>query len=120
MIIQVWHARNSNYVDELYEPLKHASFFVEHTFLFPHDGSALYNSRETLKTVDLFIVEVSCPATWLGIEIGFASLYRKKILCIYKKWSHISSSLKDLTEDFIEYDDTKDMIDKVWSFLKNI
>ena len=120
MIIQLWHARDSDFQDELYNPLKSASFFSEHIWIFPHDGIAKYDSKETLRTVDIFIAEVSHPATGLGIEIGFASLYGKRILCISKKWSQISSSLKYVTEDFIEYDDTKDMIDKVWSFLKNI
>jgi hypothetical protein len=50
-------------MDELYDPLKGSEFFHEHDWIFPHDGTALYNSRETLKTVDLFIVEVSNPAT---------------------------------------------------------
>jgi hypothetical protein len=45
----------------------------------------MYNSRESLKTVDIFIAEVSYPATGLGIEIGFTSLYGKRILCISKK-----------------------------------
>jgi hypothetical protein len=104
-------------VDELYEPLKNADFFSEHTFLFPHDGSALYNSRETLKTVDLFIAEVSQPATWLGIEIGFANIYGKRILCIYKEWTQPANSLRCVTDDFIEYHDADDLIHQISQFL---
>lgn len=116
MIIQLWHTRDSDFQAELYNPLKGSSFFHEYEWILPHDWGEVH-SRESLKTVDTFIAEVSYPATWLGIELGFASLYGKKILCIYKKWSHISSSLKYLTEDFIEYDDTEDMVSKVWQFL---
>lgn len=117
MKIQLWHARDSDFQAELYTPLKGSSFFHEHEWILPHDWEEV-NSRESLKTVDIFIAEVSHGATWLGIELGFASLYGKKILCIYKKWSHISSSLKYLIEDFIEYDDSEDMVSKVWEFLR--
>jgi hypothetical protein len=107
-------------VDELYAPLKESEFFHEHDWIFPHDGTALYNSRETLKTVDLFIVEVSNPATWLGIEIGFASIYGKRILCIHKRGTIPANSLSYIIDNFIEYDDIQDMVDKIWNFLKNI
>jgi hypothetical protein len=118
-MIQIWHTRNSHFHQELYEPIKNASFFHEHTFIFPHDGVD-WSSKETLKNIDLFIAEVSTPATGLWIELGFASAYGKKILCIYKKWSKISASLKLITENFIEYDSSVDMIEKVGAFFKNI
>lgn len=54
---------------ELYGPIQNASFFQDHVWIFPHDGTIHVNSRESLKTVDLFIAEVSVPATGLGIEI---------------------------------------------------
>lgn len=119
MLIQLWHSRNSDYQKELYEPLKNSSFFHEHMWIFPHDNTEV-NSRETLKTVDLFIAEVSTPATGLWIEIGFASAYGKRILCISKKWVKISSSLNYVTSDFIEYQDSKDMIEKIRNFLRNL
>jgi hypothetical protein len=37
-----------------------------------------------LKEVDIFLAEVSTPATGLGIELGFAYLYKKRIICISK------------------------------------
>ena len=118
MIIQLWHLRDSDFSTELYNPIKNSSFFSEHQWIFPHDWIVV-NSRESLKTVDLFIAEVSQPATGLGIELGYASSYGKNILCISKKGSKISSSLRYLTDDFIEYEDIEDMIQKIWNFLKN-
>jgi len=117
MIIQFWHARDSDFQNEFYNPLKGSSLFTEHEWLLPHDGVTSYNSRESLKTVDLFIAEVSHPATGLGIELGFASLYGKRILCIYKKWNKISSSLKYITENFIEYEGKEDMISKIEEYI---
>lgn len=118
MIIQIWHSRNSDFADEFYAPMKSAEFYSEHTFIFPHDGMNV-DSRESLKWVDLFIAEVSQPATGLGIEIGFASMYGKRILCIYKKWTQPSNSLKQLTDAFLEYDNSLDLVQKISQFLKN-
>ena len=118
MIIQIWHSRNSDFQKELYEPIKNALFFTDHTWIFPHDGENI-DSKESLKTVDLFIAEVSLPSTGLGIEIGFASNYEKRILCLYRKWSTISSSLKYVCEDFIEYKNTKDITRQIFTFLNH-
>ncbi len=117
MIIQIWHARNSDFIEELYRPLKESNFFHKHDWIFPHDGIALHNSKETLKTVDFFIAEVSQPAIWLGIEIGFASIYGKRILCIYKEWTQPANSLRCVTDDFIEYHDADDLIHQISQFL---
>jgi hypothetical protein len=62
---------------------------------------------------------VSNPATWLGIEIGFASLYEKRILCIAKRGTQIANSLKYVTNDFLEYENPDDMIEKISQFLKS-
>jgi hypothetical protein len=118
MIIQLWHSRDTDFQKELYTPIQKSDFFGEHKWIFPHDTVEV-NSRETLKEIDLFIAEVSQPATGLGIELGFASSYGKQIHCISKKWSKISSSLKYIAKDFIEYDNDEDMIRKLWEFLKN-
>jgi hypothetical protein len=119
MIIQVWHSRDSDFLTELYEPIKQAPFFSEHTFIFPHDDSVV-DSRESLKNIDLFVAEVSYPATGLGIEIGLARAYGKQILCISKKWVKVSSSLKYMTDDFLEYMDSNHLIKQIWNYLKNL
>jgi hypothetical protein len=84
MLIQVSHSRHYAFQEELYDPLKKAPFFAEYIWIFPHDGVEI-DSKESLQKVDLFIAEVSSPATGVGIEIGLASAYGKKIVCIYKK-----------------------------------
>lgn len=118
MIIQLWHTRNSDFQKELYEPIKNSLFFPKHSFILPHDDRDIH-SKESLKDIDLFIAEVSYPATGLGIEIGLASAYGKRILCISKKWAKISSSLKYVTQDFLVYENTNDMLEKLAVFLNN-
>lgn len=57
-----------DYKNNLYDPIKRSKLYIQHRFIFPHDGIDV-NSRESLKEVDLFIAEVSEPATGLGIEL---------------------------------------------------
>lgn len=84
----------------------------------PHDEvNKLVKTKEIIKNYDLIIAEVSLPAIGLGIELGWADYSNTPILCIYEKGSKISSSLKFITNNFIEYDNSKDLIDKVYNFL---
>lgn len=117
MLIQVSHSRHYDFQEDLYNPIKGALFFSEYSWIFPHDGREV-DSKVTLRNVDLLIAEVSSPTTGNTLEIGMASAYGKRILCIYKKGSMISSSLKFVTEDFIEYDSPEDMVGKIGTFLK--
>ncbi len=112
MNIQFGHPRLWDYINEFYEPLSKA--FPEHNFLLPHvEWVQSPNSRVTLKEQDIFLCEVSFPATGLWIEIWFASIYWVRIICIYKRWAEISKSFKYLTDDIIEYANKEDMIEKL-------
>ena len=73
--------------------------------------------KEIIKNYDLVIAEVSLPATSLGIELGWSDYSNTPILCMYEKRSKVSSSLKFITNNFIEYDNSKDSVDKVNDFL---
>ena len=81
------------------------------------DLICLANSRETLKSQDVFLCEVSHPATGLWIELWFASIYWIRIICVYKEWAEISWSLKYVSNEIISYVDTEDMIEKLKDFL---
>lgn len=118
MIIQVWHSRDFDFQNELYIPIKNSNFFSDHTFIFPHDDVNI-DSRESLKMADIFLIETTRAATWLGIEIGFASTYNKKIVCIHKKWCHVSTSLQKLSDACIEYANSDYMIQKIWEYIQS-
>lgn len=70
-----------------------------------------------MKEVDIFIAEVSDPAIGLGIELWFASLYQKEIVCVSKVDTKISTSLQYITKNFIEYSDSEDLIKKISEFI---
>jgi len=116
MKIQFWHSRVWDFISDFYTPLKEK--FPDHTFLFPHEmWKEAPNSRESLKRQDVFLCEVSHPSTGLWIELWFASLYGIRIVCMYKEWFEISGSLKYVMDEIFEYNDSKDMIEKLRSML---
>ncbi len=112
MKIYVAHSRSFDFKKELYEPIRQSSLNDEHTFVLPHETSdEPFNSKDYLKNdADLLIAEVSEPATGLGIELGWADRYEVPIVCIYRKGSKVSGSLKVVSKNFVEYSDSKELI----------
>ena len=110
MLIQFWHAKEGDYVNELYIPIKENNSLQSHTIILPHDGDVSVNSRQTLQDVDIFFAEVSYPATGLWIELWFAALYGTTIVCFSRKWVKIAWSLRYICKDFFEYEDADTMI----------
>ena len=121
MTIYISHSRSFDYKKELYEPIKLSPLSEKHEFIFPHENSDQpYPTRELLqsKDCDLIIAEVSYPATGQGIELGWASLLDIPIVCIYKEGAKVSSSLNAVTNKFLMYTDTQNMIEDITGVLK--
>ncbi|MEI8143426.1 MAG: hypothetical protein WCG48_02330 [Candidatus Berkelbacteria bacterium] len=116
MRIYVTHKRDSNYINELYRPLKDSNIGRDNQLILPHDESQeSYSSRDLFlnKKVDLVLAEVSNPATGQGIELGWADVAGLPIICFSKKDAKIANSLKSITDKFIVYTDSIDMIEKL-------
>ena len=80
-------------------------------------GNKIINTKQIISSYDLLIAEVSLPATGQGIELGWADYAKTSILCIYKKGIQISSSLKFITDNFIEYENEENMISQINDFI---
>jgi hypothetical protein len=118
MKIYVIHHRESNYETELYNPIKNSDLYNNNQIIFPHDTKEQINSKEIIKNIcDVLIAEVSKPATGMGIELGWADVYKKPIICIYRKGSKIANSLKYITDKFIEYENSDEMIEGIKKYL---
>lgn len=116
MKIYIGHSREFNYKEELYKPIRNSRLNDEHEIIFPHEvheEAKDFVTRDIIKTCDVMVAEVSFPATGLGIELGWANSSKCPIICIYKKGSKISGSLKVICDKFIEYTDKKDLVDKL-------
>lgn len=114
MKIYVSHSKNSDFVKELYTPLKEAKLPIE--FIFPHEeGSDPYDSKLLFERhgCDYVLAEVSNPATGQGIELGWADTFKTPIMCFYKTGTKPSGSLKKIADKIIEYSNDKELVNKL-------
>jgi hypothetical protein len=109
--IYVAHSTGFDFKKELYAPL---SNLVEYKFIFPHSSSMVpSNSKKKIPAYDLILAEVSLPSYGVGIELGWADAFGIPILCLYKKGTKISSALKVVSNNFLEYQDLNKDLDAV-------
>ena len=113
MKIYVAHSRDFDYVNELYIPLKNDAYFKQFELILPHESDNYKHDREFYKNIDLVIAEVSFPSIGLGIELGFLYDDKKDVYCIHKKNKKISGSVKVVTENIFEYENSVDMINTI-------
>lgn len=120
MKIYISHSSKYDYKNKIYNPIKQSNLVRENTLFFPHDdGNKIVNTKEIIANYDLVIAEVTLPATGQGIELGWADYAKTPILCLYEKGAKISSSLKFITKDLIEYENDIDMINQISKYIQN-
>ena len=117
MNIFISHSKKYDYINKIYNPIKNSNLVKSNNFFFPHDNNKTINTKEIISNSDLAIAEVSLPGTGQGIELGWADYATTPILCIYEKGLKINSSLKFITNNFIGYENTDDMIKKINNFV---
>lgn len=118
MKIYISHSSEYDYINKIYNPIKSSNLIKSNIFFLPHEEKTV-NTKDIISKCDLVIAEVSLPSTGQGIELGWADYTKTPILCMYEKGTKISSSLKYITNEFIEYDSVEDMIKKIRDFIKN-
>jgi len=108
------HSKDFDFVNEFYNPIENEESLKEETLLFPHKMSRdSRNGRDFYKQIDLFIAEVSHPATGLGMELGWAFDENIPVYCFYRKGIKPSSSLFSITYNVIEYDSAQEMVNQI-------
>lgn len=117
MKIYVCHSTAFDYVNELYEPIKQ-NLASSHDFILPHDSGSDIHSKDLIESSDLVLAEVSYPSTGQGIELGWADVASKSIICIYRDSTKPSEALRHITQSFIAYTDKRDMVNKLLDKLK--
>lgn len=117
MNIYISHSRDFDFENELYKPIRESDINNLYSFFLPHENKNDSDNIETLKSSDLIIAEVSFPSTGQGIELGIANTLNIPTLCIYKESSKISGSLKYITDKFVTYSNSQDLVSKISNYL---
>jgi len=118
MQVYICHSSNFDYHNQLYHPLKSSPLWQKYRFILPHEkNSQPVNSKEIIKNSNLIIAEATYPSTGMGIELGWADDARKKILCVYKAGTKISSSMNIISDNFIEYKTSDELIQQLEQWL---
>lgn len=120
MKVYFGHSKKINY-QEFYNAFLKSELSKNYEFIFPHakdynnrNGRAFYNKEN----IDIFLAEVSSPATGLGIELGFAYDEKIPIYCFHQENCHVNNSLYTITDNIIEYKNIEDFLIKVTNILK--
>ncbi len=116
-MIYVSHSSKFDYEKGIYRPIKESDLFRQFPFLFPHEVSASepYPTKALFDSGDcsLVIAEVSYPSTGQGIELAWGKSNGIRICCLFQSGNQPSSSLKCVSETFIEYQGEGAFIDAV-------
>lgn len=119
MKIYVGHSREFDYEAELYQVIRQDAELAKYDFILPHEaGKNFAFGREFYNSIDLFIAEVSFPATGLGIELGWVYDADTPIVCISKKDAKVSSSLRAVTDKFYQYDSAEELAEVIKGIVK--
>ena len=116
--IYVSHSKDFDFINELYKPIRESALNGEYEFFLPHENDRPVNTQDIIKNSDTVLAEVSFSATGQGIELGWANVFGVPIICISKDGIKISGCLKYITDTFLTYSDTKELIERVSDFLK--
>lgn len=117
MKIYFAHSTNLNYVP-IYTALQ-KSLGKSHELILPH-ADKVVKSKEIIEKCDLVIGEVSHPCIGMGIELGWASASDVLIICVYKKGTKVSNSLKFICKTFIEYENETQLSEKLAAEIKKL
>lgn len=113
MKIFVPHSSNFDFKNELYLPIRNSVLNRQHTFILPQEHGKEQITKDVIKNCDLVLAEVSYPSTGQGIELGWATIFNVPVICIYKEGQTYSSSLNFITNRFISYKNSTDLITKL-------
>jgi 2'-deoxynucleoside 5'-phosphate N-hydrolase len=80
------------------------------------------HSVDAVKKSELIVAEVSYPSLGTGVEIGIALRLNKKIICLAKKGSNVSSMVRGAAKKglikMIDYDNDEEALNKLRNMLK--
>lgn len=120
MKVLVTHSSNFDFRNKLYKPLRAYSLNDKYEFILPQESGKEKMTLDTIKECGAVIAECSLPSTGQGIELGWANVCKVPIICIYEKGSKVSSALHYVSNTFIEYSNSLEMLESLQKQLEKI
>lgn len=121
MKIYLAHSSKLDFKKDLYSPLKNSELDKSHEIIYLYDQTSNPGSTwEIIKGCDLVIAEVSLPSMSEGIELGWANALKIPIICVHKNDQIASHFLSIISNDILEYTDSKEMVAVISSAINNI
>ena len=114
-IVYFGHSTAYDY-QEIYRVLIGSNINKKYELILPHLDDIKKDNTASIDGCDLVVAEVSLPSTGLGIELGRV-MDKKPILCIHRKGINVSSALKHVTKEFMDYKDLPEMVVKLEDYL---
>lgn len=111
------HSTKFNFKNELYEPVR-KYLDSKHEIVLPEELKV--NTKEIIKTCDVFFCEISYLSVGSAIETGWADAFEKPIFCFFKKGFTPSEAFSYLTNKMYEYESEKELVDLMNDILKNL
>jgi nucleoside 2-deoxyribosyltransferase len=120
MKVIVTHASAFDFRTKLYEPLRASALSAQHDIYLPQERGKEQMTQEMIKDADVVLAEVSLPSTGQGIELGWAHVSGVPIICLHERNAKVSSSLRFITDKFVEYGDANEMLQKLQEELAKV
>jgi hypothetical protein len=96
----------------LYQPILDSPLSKEHEWIMPflNGGGQSPDTKAILQSVNLVVAEVTFSHTAQGIELGWADMLGKPILCYYRRGYPASANISMITNHIYPYKDPQDLI----------
>lgn len=119
MRIYLSHSRNFDYQNELYKPLLDSAIAQSHQLVLPfmNGGGQSGDTKTVLQAVNMVVAEITHSNTGQGIELGWADMLGKPIVCFYRAGYTPSSSISMITHHLYPYKDPFDLVRQLESML---
>lgn len=110
MKIYIAHSSDFNFRTKLYEPLRRSVLNEQYEILLPQEHGREAITKDMIRECGAVVADVSLPSTGSGIEMGWANSFGIPVICIHEKGSTPSSAAKYVSDTFIEYEGTDELV----------
>lgn len=109
--VYIVHSRKVDFKEEIYRPIREDVLLNEKFDIFlPHETDTFIDSKEIIKNSDYVVAFIGETSIGMGIELGWADSFNKKIILLSNKFVK-SASINTLSERIYIYEHKEAMVE---------